>query len=235
MTFYNFEHIVSHDRIYRYLLACNGNKRKALLLYRLNIKASLEMFAIVGAFEIALRNSIDRVMSEHFGQDWLRNAILPGGIFDIPQCRDHARIIRSAYDKLRRNGLYTHTHLLSKMEFGIWKYMFSGPQFRATNRILLKAFPFKPTSTREKQYNNTYIFNELDHVNSLRNRIAHHEPICFVTGFSSITTTYIEYIYTKILTLFGWLGVNMSEYLYGLNHIQRVCDKINYLKSSVDK
>ena len=200
-----------------------------MTLYRYNTKVSMEMFAVVGAFEIALRNSIDKIMTAHFGKDWLRNAVFPGGIFDVPQCRDHARIIRSAYEKLSKQNNYTHNHLLSKMEFGIWKYMFSSPQFRATGRILLKAFPNKPISNRDKQYNNTFIFNELDHVNSLRNRIAHHEPICFPTGFAIISTSYIQFIYNKILILFNWLGIESSSYLYGLGHVKDICNKINDL------
>lgn len=131
MNFSEFQYIVSEDRLSRYYMACNGNKTKASLLYRNNVRAALAMFAVVGAFEIALRNSIDRIMVSNFGQDWLRDSVLPGGIFDNPKCRDHAKIIRSAYEKLIRHNCYTHTHLLSKMEFGIWKYMFSSPQFRA--------------------------------------------------------------------------------------------------------
>lgn len=229
MKFSELEDIVSEERLHRYLMACHGNKAKALILYRYNIQVSLDMFAVVGAFEIALRNSIDKVMTQEFGDDWLRDAILSGGIFNVPQCRDHARIISSAYEKLNRQHRYTHTHLLSKMEFGIWKYMFSSPQYKAANRILLRAFPNKPTSTRTAQYNNTFVFNELDHVNSLRNRIAHHEPICFPTGYSLITTSYIEYIYKKIITLFQWLGINPETYLHGINRINNTCHKINKL------
>ena len=55
----------------------------------------------------------------------------------------------------------------------------SSLQYRATGQCLLRAFPNKPRSSVAVQYNNAYIFNELDKVNSLRNRIAHHEPICF--------------------------------------------------------
>lgn len=227
MNFSKFEHIVSSERLQRYLMACDGNKAKAITLYRRNISVSIEMFAVVGAFEVALRNSIDRIMKTYFGNDWLRDAIMPGGIFDIPACRDHAKIIRSAYEKLNRKGCYTHTNLLSKMEFGIWKYMFSSPQFRASNRVLLQVFPNKPTSTREMQFNNTFIFNELDRVNSLRNRIAHHEPICFPTGYATITASYIQYIYNKIYTLLNWLGIEAESYLWGIDRVDAICKRID--------
>lgn len=152
-------------------------------------------------------------------------------MFDIPQCRDHARIIRSAYDKLMNHGIYSHDCLLSKMEFGVWKYMFSNPHYRVSERFLLRVFPLKPTSTRTTQYNNTTIFNELDHVNSLRNRIAHHEPICFHTGFAEITTEYIRWIYAKILMFFEWMDIDSRSFLDELDYVISVCDNIDAFKN----
>lgn len=230
MKFSELEQVISSERLHRYYVACDGNAEKAVVLYRANVNASVQMFAVVGAFEVALRNAIDKTMTERYGNDWLRDAILPGGIFDRPQCRDHARIIRSAYEKLVRHNNYTHTHLLSKMEFGVWKYLFSSPQYRAAGRILLGIFPNRPSSSRQEHYNNTFIFNELDHVNSLRNRIAHHEPICFSTGFADITTVYIEFIYKKIIKLMEWLGLDTRKYLFGIDHVRQACCKINSLK-----
>lgn len=230
MNFTDFQNIVSPERLQRYLEACDGDHVKTLDLYCANVRVSLEMFAIVGAFEIALRNAIDKVMTSNYGQDWLRDAIQPGGFFDVPQCRDHAQIIRSAYNKLVNKNIYTHSHLLAKMEFGIWKYMFSSPQYRASGRILLRIFPNKPTSTRQTQYNNTTIFNELDHVNSLRNRLAHHEPICFPTGKAEITTDYIQWIYAKIEMLFNWMGIDATDYLADLSKLTLTKEQINKLK-----
>ena len=63
--------------------------------------------------------------------------------------------------------------------------------------------------------------------------IAHHEPICFHTGFASITTSYIEFIYTKIITLFYWIGIDAKDYLFGLDHIQEISNGIQKLERSV--
>ena len=230
MNFTDFQNIISSERLRRYLVACDGDCIKSLELYHANVRVSLEMFAIVGAFEIALRNAIDRIMAQKYGSDWLRDAVFPGGFFDVPQCRDHAQIIRFAYNKIEKKHLYTHSNLLAKMEFGIWKYMFSSPQYRAAGRILLLVFPNKPQTTRHIQYNNTTIFNELDHVNSLRNRIAHHEPICFPTGKSEITDEYIKWIYNKIGMLFQWMGIDATAYLANLSQLTKAIDKLNELK-----
>ena len=91
--------------------------------------------------------------------------------------------------------------------------MFSPVQYRVTGRNLLSIFPNKPRSSREMQYNQTYIFNELDKVNSLRNRIAHHETICFASHTSEIDTSYVITIYTKIKTLFSWMDIDSNSVL----------------------
>ena len=63
---------------------------------------------------------------------------------------------------------------------------------------LLSVFPSKPKSTPVLRIDNKYIFNELDHINQLRNRIAHHEPICFASGLPVKSPS--AYWHTLLLT-----------------------------------
>ena len=229
MKFNDFQAIISAERLQRYLTACGGDTKKTMTLYRLNLNLSQEVFTFLSCFEVAIRNSIDAVLVANLGCDWLRDAVMTGGIFDIPDCRDSAKIIRKAYTRLQRNHSYTHSKLLAEMEFGVWKYMFANPQYRVTGRVLLSIFPNKPRSTAQCQYNNTYMFNELDGINILRNRIAHHEPICFALRQPSIGTSYILNAYQQLHTLFLWMGIDSHSLLYGLDHVQQVCRKINQL------
>ena len=233
MKYADFENIMSMQRMERYLRACEGDTRKAMTLYRYNLLISQEMFTIVSCFEVALRNAIDRKLTENLGEDWLRNSIMPGGVFTEPILRKTRDIITFAYRKLQQSNQYTHPKLLAEMEFGIWKYMFSPVQYRVTGRSLLTVFPHKPRSSREMQYNQTFIFNELDKVNSLRNRIAHHETICFATNTANIDITYVMNVYKKIITLFSWMDIDSKSLLYGLDHINRVCSQINQLKAEI--
>lgn len=230
MKYADFEKIMSSKRMERYLTACGGDTRKAMTLYRYNLQISQEMFTIVSCFEVALRNAIDRKLTENLGGEWLKESISTDGIFSQPILRKTHDIIAFAHRKLQSAGTYSHAKLLAEMEFGIWKYMFSPLQYRVTGRNLLSIFPNKPRSSREMQYNQTYIFNELDKVNSLRNRIAHHETICFASNTSDIDTSYIINIYSKIKTLFAWMDIDSNSLLYGLDHISRVCSQINKLK-----
>ena len=113
------------------------------------------------------------------------------------------------------------------MEFGVWKYMFANPQYRATGQILLRIFPNKPRSSAEIRYSNSYIFNELDGINILRNRIAHHEPICFARRQPSVCTYYILNAYNTVHKLFEWMDIDSHSLLYGLDHVKQVCNRIN--------
>lgn len=230
MKYSEFQQILSGERLQRYLLACDNNTRKTMTLYRLNLNLSQEVFTLQSCFEVAVRNAIDRILTERLGENWLRDAVLDGGIFDVPGCRDSAKIIKKAYNRLMRDGSYSHPKLLAEMEFGVWKYMFANPQYRAVGRTLLAIFPNKPRSSAEVQYNNTFIFNELDGVNILRNRIAHHEPICFARRQPEIGTSYILNAYQTLHKLFMWMGIDSHSLLYGLDHVQQVCSKINQLR-----
>lgn len=230
MKFKTFEQALSTERLKRYVEACNDNSRKAMTLYRYNLRLSQEIFTILSCFEVTLRNAIDLRLRMTLGENWLLDSFQPDGIFDNPRLLRTSNIVRGGYRRLQEMGKpYTHVGLLSEMEFGVWKYMFSREQFAATGRCLLNVFPNKPTSTPTMQYNHTYIFNELDKVNTLRNRIAHHEPICFALGAPQIGTTYIINQYERVHKLFYWMGYDSESMLYGLDHVRIICRDIDNL------
>ena len=229
MNYKEFERILSKKRIDRYLKACQGNSRKAMTLYRYNLQLTQDVFTIISCFEVALRNAIDVHLIPILGEEWLKNSVQPGGVFTDPKLNKTREIIERAYHKLVKNGTYSHSKLLAEMEFGIWKYMFSPMQYRLTGRTLLKIFPNKERSSAEIQYNQSYIFNELDKVNTLRNRLAHHEPICFYLNEPNIDTGYILTEYKKIQCLFAWMNIDSHSMLYGLDHVLSTCNKINKL------
>lgn len=232
MKYKEFEKVMSQNRMNRYLTACNGDTRKAMTLYRYNLQLSQEVFTIISCFEVALRNAIDNLLMPILGAEWLKDSIVSGGIFTNPTLSKTFDAISRAYNKLQSAGFYSHPKLLAEMEFGTWKYMFSPIQFRLTGSVLMRIFPNKARSTPTMQYNRTYIFNELDKINTLRNRIAHHEPVCFYLHQSVIDTMYILNEYQKIQTLFMWMGIDSRALLYGLDHIQQVCARVNELKDN---
>lgn len=234
MKYSEFEDVISYDRMQRYCEACNYDTRKAMTLYRYNIKLSQELLAVVGCFEVALRNKVNKQFIVQYGENWLRDFIFPQGVFNSDgRVAKTKRIIEKAYAGLIRSNTYSHAKLLSEMEFGVWKYMFSNVQYRLTGQTLLGIFVNKPKSTPSMRYDNTYIFCELDYINNLRNRIAHHEPICFGSSSnrSAIDTSYALNRYSRILTLFEWLDIDSKSLLYGLGDVVGTCNKISALQS----
>lgn len=227
MKYNEFEDIMTSPRMGRYLAACGGNSRKAMTLYRRNLQLSQEMFTVIGCFEVTLRNAIDKHYTNTLENNWLRTAAEPGGIFDNNYTRLTQTNINAAIIKL--NHTYTHFKLVAELGFGFWRYMFAHQQFRLGGNTLLNIFPAKPTSTPAIQYNHTFVFNELAKVNNIRNRIAHHEPICFIPGQPIKDTNYTRQHYGVIRQLFHWMNIDESALLYGLDHISDVCNEIDNL------
>jgi hypothetical protein len=221
-----FASIMTPARMNRYLNACGGNSRKAMTLYRKNLQLTQELFTVISCFEVALRNAIDNKCITIFGNDWLRNGASTSGIFDNGRCWLTKQNINEAIGKLH---IYNHYKLVAELGFGFWRFMFAQNQYNATNRILLQIFPSKPISTAAIQYNNTYIFNQLAKLNDIRNRMAHHEPICFIPGQPIKNTTYARQHYNLILQLFQWMQIDEAALLYGLDHINTLCNEIDNL------
>ncbi len=227
MKYSDFEEAMSPERMRKYVQACSGDTKRAMTLYRYNLKLSQEMFTFVSCFEVALRNRIDKQMTAQFGGDWLRDAILPNGALYYDHRVDKTRkIIEKAYNELMRSNAYSHSKLLSEMEFGVWKYMFSNVVYALMGQILLRIFPNKPISSRQQQYDNSYIFQELDYINKLRNRIAHHEPICFSRPTATIDTSYALNQYNRMMKLFQWMDLDGVSLMFGLDHVNDACSKI---------
>ncbi|WP_410479543.1 Abi family protein [Pedobacter nutrimenti] len=226
MRYSDFVTVMTNARMDRYLTACAGNTRKTMTLYRKNLQLSQELFTVISCFEVALRNAIDKKCVAFLGNDWLRNGAVAGGIFDNNRCRLTKQNINEAIGKLHH---YTHFKLVAELGFGFWRYMFAQNQFNATSRILLGIFPSKPASSPAIQYNNIYIFNQLAHLNDIRNRMAHHEPICFLPGQPIRNTAYARQHYNLILQLFQWMQIDEGSLLYGLDHILTVCSEIDAL------
>jgi hypothetical protein len=211
----------------RYMASVGNNTKHAMTLYRKNLRLSQELFTVIGCYEIALRNGIDKQYRDLHGIDWLRDSAATGGIFDTPNCYRTKNIITRAVTKLAHH--YTPAKLLAEMDFGFWRYLFAQPQFYAGGQSLLNVFPAKPSSTPAIQYNHSFVFNQLGKINELRNRIAHHEPICFIPGQAIKNTTYARQHYNLILQLFQWMIIDESALLYGLDHITTVCNEIDAL------
>ena len=230
MTYKQFENIVSARRMERYLIACHGDTKQARRLYRMNMRLACEMFIVVSGFEIALRNAIHNKVSARLGDDWLGRSVRKGGIFYTLPIKAKRNIISTA-KKLKENNKYDSDQMVASMEFGTWKYMFSKIQYEATGQCLLKIFPKKPKSSKEQHYDRRFFFNELDHVNSLRNRLAHDEAICFTHNNDEMDLSYAKSEYERIIKLFTWMGIDPKSLFANTDKVQIIFSKMEQSQS----
>lgn len=217
MKYNDFETVISHPRLTRFLLAAGGDKRKALKLYRLNIKLSSKFFAVLSVFEVLLRNKIDLHYKTIFpsinGVQWLQSQSLPGGYLQSPHCFKSLRSVQNAVNTLG-NGV-SHDKLVAELNFGFWRYQFAPKEFQAAGSSLHTIFTNRPRNT-----NHTVIFNKLSKINKVRNRVAHHEPVCFGAG-NLISSVYAASGYHEIIELISWLGLSPNRVLHGVDHLQK--------------
>ena len=214
---------ISTPRFNKYLIACNNHRRRAEMLYRINLRLSQKMYAVIGLFEVVLRNSIDRHFIAVKSPLWLEEAVMPGGYLDRSAgCESAFHSVREAINKLGSD--YTHDSLIAKLTFGFWTYQFSKKEFAAAGSTLLQVFPNIPPGTHQKD-----IFKNLVRINDTRNRIAHYEPICFEKSTGLISSTPVQKRYDLIIEMLYWLGCNPRKILYGIDGVQKVIDEINNL------
>ena len=212
---------ISHPRFSRYYVACENNKRRAIRLYRGNILLSQKMYALIGIFEVILRNSIDRHFIRNKGNYWLEEAVQPGGYLDVAAgCEEAFHSVQEALERLGPG--YTHDGLITKLSFGFWTYQFAKKQYAASGNSLLNIFPGRPVGVNQK-----IVFQDLMRINDIRNRIAHYEPICFDKDKGFVSTTLVSHRYDSIRDLLNWLGCNVRRILYGIDGVSRAINIVN--------
>jgi hypothetical protein len=223
MNYYDFETALSKPRIGRFLLAAKGEKAKALHLYKLNIQLSQTLFGLLSIFEVTLRNHIDQYYKTYFNDyEWLKNNCEANGMFNHPSFEkssfeSKAKILTTI---IQLGNRYNHDRLVAELSFGFWTYMFAPIQFMAGGQGLHKIFIERPKGTTQKN-----IFNELDQIRSLRNRIAHHEPLCFDKQHN-IYVSHTNTTYRHLIKHTNWLGYNPNKLFLDLDETLKILTNI---------
>ncbi|HMO33795.1 MAG TPA: hypothetical protein PKE07_12450 [Lacibacter sp.] len=138
-------------------------------------------------------------------------SILPGGIFTQRGCQRTLQKINEAYTSL---GLsYTYDKLVAELSFGTWKFLFAGKQFQAGGNTLLSISPSLP-----RYHNQGDIYAKLNRINIFRNRVAHHESICFGAG-NTIGTAYARSHFQDIVDLLNWMDIPHHELFFGIDGV----------------
>lgn len=209
MKYKEYEKAFSAARLNKYLHACGGNTDKALQLYRLNIKLCQKLYGVLNVFEIVLRNAIHEHYKSFFSDsDWIRNQLSDGGMLSLIPQKDE---VNSTIRKLVDTEKYTPDRMVASLSFGFWTHLFTKHPFSKGGKSILRIFPNK-----DKPLGQRAVFNELMRIKEFRNRIAHHEPICFDKS-GLIDTAFPRNHYMLILKYLSFLGHKEGQILFGLD------------------
>lgn len=207
MKYEDYEKAFSPARLNRYLIACQGNRTRALTLYRHNVKLCQKFYGILNVFEVVLRNAINLHYQKHFNdEDWILHQCGENGM--LATAPQRAEILRNAAD-LQRHHRYSNDRLVSSVTFGFWTYLFNRLPFRGGGNSLLRIFPNRTPGLAQRP-----IFNELQQIKSFRNRIAHHEAICFNTA-GEIDLSYAQSNLELIKKYVVFLGYDPVKLFWG--------------------
>ncbi len=187
-----------------YLQAANGDKEKALRLYTWNTAVSAAFYGPLQGLEVALRNSMHRQLELTYGSNW----------YDNPECGFDAGTLNridTAKSTLRR-GKYSidPPHVVAELPFGFWVSLLGRggqPRHPGTMKKNYEMILWRPALYKtfpHSRRNRSATHKPLDYLRTLRNRIAHHEPIF---------TRHLKKDYQSILEVTEWICPKTADWI----------------------
>ena len=154
-------HVFGRARFERFEKIAGGDTQAALELYLGEQEEALDVFLVLSLLEVGLRNVVCAAL-ERQGQPWYEvlSELLKG---------ESAHLLES---KKKVAAEHQRDRLIASLTFGFWCSLFSA-QLEATlwNKYLCSIGHSRSAMTRKQ------VAGSLKQARTLRNRIAHHEPI----------------------------------------------------------
>lgn len=194
---------LSTERLVPYLRAANGELDKALRLYEWNLAVSGGLYEALGILEVVLRNALGTQLAAHHGTlsgHWYDDPL--GVLSDL--AHEDIAAARRRVRKLQRPE--TPGRVVAELSFGFWKFLLA-KRYEATlwTGYLRHAFPNLQPQSR------AVVYRSLDELHTVRNRIAHHEPI-HSRDLTADTLT--------IYRLLDWIDADVRAWAVSLSRLQ---------------
>jgi hypothetical protein len=146
----------------------------ALELYEWNADISAAMLSPLHVCEVVMRNAVSEAIEAAHGPRWpwdggfIRSLPQPSGAGYYAASKDLTSATRSKT---------TTGQVIPDLKFVFWQKMFTSRfDARLWNHHLRTVLPHAPASLSVRAVC-ALVYDELEHLRKLRNRIAHHEPI----------------------------------------------------------
>lgn len=202
-----YEKVFSTQRMEKYFNRYPTDDQKAIAHYQSNIELSESFYSILSMYEVALRNSLNRELTEYFGtNDWYLR------VESVPGLRNLRSSINTAKRHIaNRNETITANKVIAELTLGFWVRLFNAEYELILWKPLRKAFPY--LEKRQRQRNN--VSAPINKIRDFRNRVFHHEPI-------SWNLDRLEETHARIFTVMGWINKDLPEIAQKIDRVPEV-------------
>ncbi len=194
---------IGAERLSGYERAASGDPARALDLYTWNAAVSAAAFEDLGVLEVVLRNACHTQLqrwnaAQGNPHPWYHHPVLsPRHMQDVGAARS-----RVAQGKKTE----TEGRVVADLMLGFWRLLHSKSYEVTLWRPCLRlAYPGIAKLDRED------VYDRLDHLNTLRNRVAHHEPVHGST--IGHVNADLGALHAELLELLGWLNPSVRGWV----------------------
>jgi len=208
-----YEKVFSTQRMDKYFKRYPNESNKAITHYHLNIELSESFYSCLSMFEIALRNSLNRELSDKFGKDWyLKLASIPG----LKNLKGNINTAKKHI--INRNENITANKVVAELTLGFWVRLLNAEYELTLWKPLRRAFPY--LEKRQKQRNK--VSAPINKIRNFRNRVFHHEPI-------SWNLKKLEEMHNTIFMVMTWLNKDLPKIAAEFDRVDEVIQKAKKL------
>lgn len=215
-SYEELEKALSLERFARYLDWAGGDRERAIELYSLNTALSEALYTPLQMLEVVLRNRIHVVMAEAVSESWFQEETVLLGQWQPEQ-------LAKAINDIEQSGKDpTPGRIVAALTFSFWTAMFGKDYETLWQQTLHKVGRRGDgKGLRRKDFS-----GPLAQIRSLRNRIAHHEPIVMWD---------LRRRYVSILELTGWLSPPALAWCQAHSRFEQVHpEEPIFLKGGID-
>lgn len=224
MNYQQQQKYFSQEWLQKYEQALGGNTSKVHRLYKANIRLAQSFYPLLTILEVALRNAIDKCLIQHFNDpDWIRNQV--NGYMSDPllgRLRNPYSMKNMAIKTINKNHNRSHGKLISDINFGFWTEFFEKKHYGLLQGKVDHIFSNKPSTIKRNN-----IYDRLNEIRRFRNRVAHHEPVCFKPRTSTFDLSQALKIHQYSYEVLEWLDLEIAQW-------PKDIDTVNYELLRID-
>lgn len=228
MRYNEFQKLFSEDRTDRYLVAVGNDKKRAQKLYKANMKLCQSLHPLFSVLEVMLRNGINEVLTEHFGNDknWIikqkRGFMVAPGLAYTKRKKGTKvtnRLMKQeveiAEERLKKAGLpITASRIIDEQTLGFWAYFFSFNYYKVLQEKPMKVFKNLPPEIGQRR-----ISKELYKIMAYRNRVNHNGSMCFKGN--SIDVSDAVAAHSAVINFISWINPNAVKFIGSLDKVNK--------------